>query len=79
MCVLGQSLPFFFFFLFFADFAQQLVRLRQDLINVQNLNILVRERESRKLRQTEIIYEVLSQALFPSHAHLRTVFEKITG
>jgi len=58
---------------------QQLTRLKQDLINVQNLNNLVRDREYRKLRQTEIIYEVLSQALFPSHAQLRTAFEKITA
>jgi hypothetical protein len=73
-----------FFFCLSADSAffgpiQQLTRLKQDLINVQNLNELVRDRENRKLRQTEIIYEMLSQALFPIHAHLRTAFEKITG
>ncbi|KIM39576.1 hypothetical protein M413DRAFT_447053 [Hebeloma cylindrosporum] len=57
----------------------QLVRLRQDLINVQKINSFVRDREYRKLRQNEIIYEVLSEALFPSHAHLRTAFEKIAA
>lgn len=80
MCVFW-SIPSFSVFLLILPLwpIQQLTRLKQDLINVQNLNELVRDRENRKLRQTEIIYEVLSQALFPSHAHLRTAFEKITG
>lgn len=77
-----ESLPFLFFCRTTADptllSIQQLIRLRQDLINVQSLNGLVRDRECRKHRQNEIVYEVLSQALFPSHAHLRTAFEKIT-
>lgn len=57
--------------------SQQLKRLRQDLIVVNELTDLVKKRETRKLRQAEIIHGILSQALFPHYGPMRHVFEKI--
>ncbi|KDR80942.1 hypothetical protein GALMADRAFT_241500 [Galerina marginata CBS 339.88] len=57
----------------------QLKRLRQDLINVRALTDLCRKREIRKHRQTDVVYEVLSQSLFPGHLQLRNTFERIQG
>lgn len=56
---------------------QQLKRLKQDLVIVKELTDLVKKRETRKLRQAEIIHGILSQALFPHSGPLRHVFEKI--
>ena len=52
-------------------------RLKQDLVIVKELADLVKKRETRKLRQAEIVYGILSQALFPHYGPLRHVFEKI--
>ncbi|KAF9483021.1 hypothetical protein BDN70DRAFT_358633 [Pholiota conissans] len=55
----------------------QLQRLRQDLTKLQVLTNLCRKREIRKLRQAEVIYEVLSEGLFPHYPALRLAFERI--
>jgi NuA3 HAT complex component NTO1 len=44
---------------------------------LKDITDLVRKRETRKLRQAEVIYETMAQALFPHHGPLRHVFEKI--
>ena len=56
---------------------QQLQRLRKDLAYVKTLALLVKWRELRKLKQTEIIHQVLSSALYPHEAALRLALEKI--
>ncbi|KAJ2917073.1 hypothetical protein MD484_g3339, partial [Candolleomyces efflorescens] len=55
----------------------QLQRLRKDLAYVKTLALLVKWRELRKLKQTEIIHQVLSSALYPHEAALRLALEKI--
>ncbi|TFK17664.1 hypothetical protein FA15DRAFT_313371 [Coprinopsis marcescibilis] len=55
----------------------QLQRLRQDLVKLRTLTQLTRLRETRKLRQTELIHQVLSIALFPHEAALRMSLEHI--
>ena len=46
---------------------------------MHELTDLVRKRETRKQRQMDVIYEVLSQGLFPAHLLLRDAFERIQG
>ncbi len=46
-------------------YPQQLKRLRQDLQNLQDLADLCKKREVKKLRQVEVIHDVLTRALFP--------------
>ncbi|KAF8880213.1 hypothetical protein CPB84DRAFT_1792691 [Gymnopilus junonius] len=53
--------------------------LRQDLVKVHALTDLVRKREIRKQRQMDVVYDVLSQGLFPAHVLLRDAFERIQG
>ncbi|KAF9528917.1 hypothetical protein CPB83DRAFT_853421 [Crepidotus variabilis] len=55
----------------------QLQRLRQDLVVLKDLTDLVKKRETRKLRQADVIYEVLSQGIFPHHGRFRVAFQKI--
>ena len=59
-------------------FIQQLVRLRQDLVNVKALTRLSLEREGTKFRQTEIVHDILVAALLPLYASMRSAFEWIT-
>ncbi|PPQ65251.1 hypothetical protein CVT24_011406 [Panaeolus cyanescens] len=56
---------------------EQLQRIRQDLTHVHTLTDLCRKREVRKMRQAEVICDVLSQALYPHHAPFRLAFERI--
>ncbi|KAJ7230518.1 bromodomain and PHD finger-containing protein 3, partial [Mycena pura] len=56
---------------------EQLQGLRKDLEDLKGLTELSRKRESRKLKQTELIHDVISCALFPHLVHLRSAFEKI--
>jgi hypothetical protein len=58
---------------------QLLQRLRKDLVDVQVLAGLSRKRESRKLRQAEIIQDILSRCLFSHEPPLRLAFERIIG
>ncbi|KAF7289416.1 Bromodomain-containing protein [Mycena chlorophos] len=57
----------------------QLQHLRKDLEDLRNLTILARRRETRKLKQAEVIHEVISRALFPHLPHLRAAFDKIVA
>ncbi len=70
-------LSFHFHLEFNLFFLQQLGRLKGDLFVLKDLTELVRKREMRKLRQAEVIYDILSRALFPHHMPLRHVFEKL--
>ncbi|KAJ6485818.1 bromodomain and PHD finger-containing protein 3 [Mycena sanguinolenta] len=56
---------------------EQLQHLRKDLEGLKGLTQLSRKRESRKLRQAELIHDFLSQALFPHAPKLRSAFERI--
>ncbi|KAJ6624860.1 hypothetical protein B0H10DRAFT_2004445 [Mycena sp. CBHHK59/15] len=58
---------------------EQLQHLRKDLEDLRKLTELSRKRESRKLRQAELIHDILSNALFPHEPKLRATFERITG
>ncbi|KAJ7493369.1 hypothetical protein B0H11DRAFT_2006185 [Mycena galericulata] len=58
---------------------EQLQHLRKDLEDLRNLTELSRKRESRKLRQAEVVQDVLFQALFLHVPKLRLAFEKITA
>jgi hypothetical protein len=53
--------------------------LRKDLVDVRNLADLSRKRESRKLRQSQIVQEVLSEIIFAHEAGLRMAFENIVA
>jgi hypothetical protein len=52
-------------------------RLRKDLESVRALTELSRKRESRKLKQAEIVRDVLDCFLFSREAALRPAFDKI--
>jgi hypothetical protein len=52
-------------------------RLRKDLVDVRALAELSRKRESRKLRQAQLVQEVLNQVVFTHEAGLRMAFENI--
>jgi NuA3 HAT complex component NTO1 len=56
---------------------QLLQRLRKDLESVRVLAELSRKRESRKLKQAEIVQDILSKYLFPHENPLRLAFERI--
>jgi hypothetical protein len=51
--------------------------LRKDLVDVRALADLGRKRESRKLRQAQIVQEILSEIIFAHEAGLRMAFENI--
>ena len=53
--------------------------LRKDLVDVRTLADLSRKRESRKLRQAQIVQEVLSEIIFAHEAGLRMAFENIVA
>ena len=53
--------------------------LRKDLIDVRILADLSRKRESRKLRQAQIVQEVLSEIIFAHEAGLRMAFENVVA
>ncbi|CAA7265249.1 unnamed protein product [Cyclocybe aegerita] len=57
----------------------QLQRLRQDLVCVREMTELSKRRESRKMRQVEIVCEVLMEAFFPHVGAMRIVFDKIVA
>ncbi|KAJ3502163.1 hypothetical protein NLJ89_g9014 [Agrocybe chaxingu] len=57
----------------------QLQRLRQDLVCVREMTELSKRRESRKMRQVEIVCEVLTEAFFPHVGAMRIVFDKIVA
>ncbi|KAI0294314.1 hypothetical protein B0F90DRAFT_1757461 [Multifurca ochricompacta] len=54
-------------------------RLRKDLVDVRTLAELSRKRESRKLRQAQVVQEVLNQGVFAHEAGLRMTFENIVA
>jgi Bromodomain len=54
-------------------------RLRKDLADVRTLAELSRKRESRKLRQAQIVQEVLNQVVFTHEAGLRMAFENVVA
>ncbi|KAI0251381.1 hypothetical protein BJV78DRAFT_1275310 [Lactifluus subvellereus] len=54
-------------------------RLRKDLADVRTLAELSRKRESRKLRQAQIVQEVLNQVVFAHEAGLRMAFENVVA
>ncbi|KAI0047385.1 hypothetical protein FA95DRAFT_1589126 [Auriscalpium vulgare] len=56
---------------------EHMKRLKQDLETVRSLAELTRKRESRKLKQMEIIHELLTTYIFPHESRLRFAFEKI--
>ncbi|KAF6753376.1 bromodomain and PHD finger-containing protein 3 [Ephemerocybe angulata] len=58
---------------------EQLQSLRRDLTYVKMLTLLIKFRELRKLKQTEIIHQVLSLALYPHESALRMALETIMG
>ncbi|KAJ7156890.1 bromodomain and PHD finger-containing protein 3 [Mycena crocata] len=58
---------------------EQLQHLRKDLEDLKGLTELSRKRESRKLRQAELIHDILSQALFVHVPKLRAAFERIVS
>ncbi|WWC97966.1 hypothetical protein V866_004855 [Kwoniella sp. B9012] len=53
--------------------------LRNDLEKVRMLAELVRKREKEKLRQVQVIKDVLDGFIFPYHGRLRVAFEKISA
>nr|XP_019048061.1 hypothetical protein I302_04683 [Kwoniella bestiolae CBS 10118]OCF26991.1 hypothetical protein I302_04683 [Kwoniella bestiolae CBS 10118] len=53
--------------------------LRNDLEKVRMLAELVRKREKEKLRQVQVIKDVVDSFIFPHHGKLRVAFEKISA
>lgn len=53
--------------------------LRNDLEKVRMLAELVRKREKEKLRQAQVIKEVVDSFIFPHYDTLRSTFEQITA
>lgn len=63
-----------------VSYVTQLTKcLRKDLVDVRTLADLSRKRESRKLRQAQIVHEVLSEIIFAHEAGLRMAFENIVA
>ncbi|KAJ7777292.1 bromodomain and PHD finger-containing protein 3 [Mycena metata] len=58
---------------------EQLQHLRKDLEDLKGLTQLSRKRETRKLKQAELIQDFLSRALFPHALQLRSAFERISA
>ncbi|TFK73723.1 hypothetical protein BDN72DRAFT_790358 [Pluteus cervinus] len=54
-----------------------LQKLRQDLEHVQELTILTRKRESRKLRQAKLMNELLTSIFFPHERPLQEALNRI--
>ncbi|THH11516.1 hypothetical protein EW146_g8014 [Bondarzewia mesenterica] len=54
-------------------------RLRKDLEHVRMLAELCRKRESRKLKQSEVTWGLISNVIIPHEHYLRDAFKKITG
>jgi len=57
--------------------AEFLVQLRNDLEKVRMLAELVRKREKEKLRQSQVIKDVVDTYIFPLYGKLRLTLEKI--
>ncbi|KAF7317788.1 putative bromo domain and PHD finger-containing protein 3 [Mycena kentingensis (nom. inval.)] len=55
----------------------QLQHLRADLEMLKGLTELTRKRETRKLKQAEVVNNVIAQALFPHVPRLRGAFDRI--
>jgi hypothetical protein len=53
------------------------MRLRDDLLALRSLTELCRKRESRKYRQAEVIYDVVSKAFFSHEDAMRHVLDRI--
>ena len=53
--------------------------LRNDLEKVRLLAELVRKREKDKLRQTQLINDVVDQFIFPYYGKLRLTLERISS
>ena len=62
-----------------ADAFQFLTMLRNDLEKVRLLAELVRKREKEKLRQTQLLNDVVDQFIFPYYGRLRLTLEKISA
>ncbi|KAJ7027919.1 bromodomain and PHD finger-containing protein 3 [Mycena alexandri] len=58
---------------------EQLQHLRKDLEDLKGLTQLSRRRETRKLKQAQLIQEFLSRALFPHAPQLRSAFDRISA
>lgn len=58
---------------------QFLLALRNDLEKVRLLAELVRKREKEKLRQAQVIKEVVDNFIFPYYAALRSTLEKVVA
>lgn len=58
---------------------QFLVLLRNDLEKVRMLAELVRKREKEKLRQSQVIKDVVDIFIFPHYGKLRLTLEKISA
>jgi NuA3 HAT complex component NTO1 len=55
------------------------MKLRNDLEKVRMLADEVRKREREKLKQSQVIKDVVDYFLFPHYAKLRLVLEKISA
>jgi NuA3 HAT complex component NTO1 len=53
--------------------------LRSDLEKVRMLAEQVRKREKEKLRQAQIIKDIVDSFIFPSYAKLRLILEKVSA
>ena len=54
-------------------------RVREDLESLRNLALLCRKRESRKLRQQEIIQKLVAQFFLVKQPELRAALEMIVA
>lgn len=52
-------------------------KLRGDLERVRTMAELCRKRESRKLRQTQLVGDVIKKVIFSHEEPMRIVFDKI--
>lgn len=56
---------------------QYILALRKDLERVRMITEIARKREDQKLRQAQIVQELLSNLLYPHDLALHLAFEKI--